>query len=219
MSRKWIFPVLALVFCLAGSQAAVAKEQYVYSVKFVCGYNDTNVGITSDGKSAGEPPVKFGNYATEINIVWPELYLENTLQTVFISKHLITLVDRGRPVGREPNVARARSYADTINLPGLSGTMDDCNRIAELLWGAVPTPYPLTVGFLVLTSTHEIDVTAVYTSQACSNWSKSPLKLECLDATGAVTGVSNSIDVERVEGRKLITDVTTAVVAAPGGGK
>lgn len=202
MSKKWIFPVLALVLCLIGSQAAVAKEQYAYSVKFVCGYNDANIGTTSDGRSAGEPPVKFGNYATEINIVWPELYLGG--QTAFISKHVVVLVDRGRPVGREPNQSPARQYADRIELAAMSGTMDDCNRIAELIWGAVPTPYPLTIGFLVLASTHEIDVTAVYTSQACSNWSRSPEKLECLDKDGGLTGVSNSIDVEKVEGRKMI---------------
>jgi hypothetical protein len=204
MSRKWIFPVLTLALCLIGSQAATAKEQYVYSVKFVCGYNPVNVGLSSAGTTAGEPPVKFGNYATEINIVWPELYFAgDPTKTAFVSKHLIVLVENGRPVGREPNVIAARQYADSIFLTGLSGTMDDCNRIAELLWGAVPSPFPLTIGYLVLTSTHEIDVTAVYTSQACSQWSKSPLKLECLDANGAATGVSNSIDVERIEGRKL----------------
>lgn len=202
MSRKWILPILALSLFVIGAQAAVAKEQYVYSVKFVCGYNNTNVGITSDGKQAGEPPVKFGNYATEINIVWPEIYAPDG-SSVFIGKHLVLLVEHGRPVGREPNVIRAKQYADSISLPGMSGTMDDCNRIAELLYGVVPTPFPLTIGYLVLTSTHEVDVTAVYTSQACSNWSKSPDKLECLDKDGALTGVSNSIEVEKVAGRKL----------------
>ena len=75
MSRKWIVPVLALALCLLGSQATMAKEQYVYSVKFVCGYNPTNVGMTLGPLSvpSGEPPVKFGNYATEINIFNPQL--------------------------------------------------------------------------------------------------------------------------------------------------
>lgn len=202
MSRKWILPILALALFVIGAQTASAKEQYVYSVKFVCGYNDTNIGLTSNGISAGEPPVKFGNYATEINIVWPEIYAPDTA-SVFIGKHLVVLVENGRPVGREPNIIRARQYADSIFLPGMSGTMDDCNRIAELLYGVVPTPLPLTIGYLVLTTTHEIDVTAVYTSQACSQWSKSPVKLECLDANGALTGVSSSIEVEKIEGRKL----------------
>jgi len=83
---------------------------------------------------------------------------------------------------------------------------DDCNRIAELIYGVgnVPTPLPLFVGFLVLTSTHELDVTAVYTSQACSNWVFSPQKLECLDQNGRQMGVSSAIDVEQIPTRKLL---------------
>jgi len=193
-----------------GAEVASAKEQYVYSVKFVCGYNPTNIG-SSQGTDAGEPPVKFGNYATEINIVWPEIYLTDPTTTgdrVFIFKHLVVLVDQGRPVGREPNVAPPKAYADSIQLTTLSATMDDCNRIAELLWGAVPTPYPLTIGYLVLTSTHEIDVTAVYTSQVCSNWAQTH-SLECLDSSGKFTGMSSSIDVERIPGRKLVMPSAT----------
>src|SRR5262249_5177774 len=156
-----------LILILTATGEALAKEQFAYSVKFVCGYNPTNVGLSLDGKSEGEPPVKFGNYATEINIVWPEIYLPDT---VFIVKHLLVRLDRVVPVGREPRVIPARSYIDSIQLTSLTGTMDDCNRIAELLWGAVPTPYPLTIGYLILTSTHELDVNAVYTAEACSNW-------------------------------------------------
>jgi hypothetical protein len=202
MNRKSIVSILILALSVAGAGMAQAKEQFAYSVKFVCGYNPTNVGVSLEGASEGEPPVKFGNYATEINIVWPELYLKE--QKVYISKHIVLLVDRGKPVGREPKVVEALKYIDSIELPSFGGTMDDCNRIAELVYGRVPTPMPLTIGYLVLASTHEIDVTAVYTSQACSQWSKSPEKLECLDADGALTGVSSAIDVERVTGRKMI---------------
>lgn len=205
MCRKCLVPALLLVLALWGAATASAKEQYVYSVKFVCGYNPENLGINMNtGAKEGEPPVKFGNYATEINIVWPEIYLTGPNDQAYVSKHLVVLVDRGRPVGREPNVAPPQRNADSITLTSLSGTMDDCNRIAELLWGAVPTPYPLTIGYLVLASTHEIDVTAVYTSQACSYWTKSTTKLECLDPNNNPASVSNSIDVERIPGRKLI---------------
>ncbi len=218
MSRKWIVSLLILVLVFAGASLASAKEQYVYSVKFVCGYNPTNVGLLASGVRAGEPPVKFGNYATEINIVWPEIYLTDPTTTgdrVFIFKHLVVLVDQGRPVGREPNVAPPKAYADSIQLTTLSATMDDCNRIAELLWGAVPTPFPLTIGYLVLTSTHEIDVTAVYTSQACSNWLQSPTALECLDPSGRPASVSSSIDVERIPGRKLVMPSATTPPTTP----
>jgi len=204
MSRKWIVSILILVLGFAGAGMASAKEQYVYSVKFVCGYNPSNIGVSLSGTQEGEPSVKFGNYATEINIVWPEIYLTDPMYSAYVSKHLVVLVDKGKPVGREPKVASGKLYADSITLTAVSGTMDDCNRIAEILWGAVPSPYPLTIGYLVLASTHEIDVTAVYTSQACSYWTKSPQKLECLDPNGAEVGVSSSIDVERIPGRRLI---------------
>ena len=196
-----------LVLGLAGAQGASAKEQFSYSVKFVCGYNPTNLGVSVTGKAEGEPSVKFGNYATEINLVWPEIYLTDTNH---VFKHLLVLVDKGNPVGREPNVVPARSYIDSIQLPPLGGTMDDCNRIAELLWGAVPTPYPLTIGYLVITSTHELDVTAVYTAQTCSNWTNDSEKLQCLDANGVQQGMSLSIDVEKVEGRRLAMPVEGA---------
>lgn len=213
MKMKWMFVSGMLALGLAGAQEAWAKEQFSYSVKFVCGYNRTNVGVSLDGKSEGEPSVKFGNYATEINLVWPEIYLN---ETNYVFKHLLVLVDQGKPVGREPNVVPAKSYIDNVKLPPLSGTMDDCNRIAELLWGVVPTPYPLTIGYLVITSTHELDVTAVYTAETCSNWINSPEKLDCLDGHGQQQGVSVSIDVEKVAGRRLAFPASAAPVAADG---
>jgi hypothetical protein len=43
--------------------------------------------------------------------------------------------------------------------------MDDCCRIAELLYGGVPgSGMPLTVGFLEIISDQELHVTAVYTA-------------------------------------------------------
>jgi hypothetical protein len=200
-SRIVVSTVLAAVLLLLGSQAASAKEQFVYSVKFVCGYNPSNVGQSHGGVSEGEPPVKSGNYATEINILWPEIYVEGP---AFVFKHIVLLVDRGVPVGREPRVINARQYIDSVQLNSLQATMDDCNRIAELLFGAVPTPMPLLVGYFVITSTHELDVTAVYTAQICSNWVLSPTQLNCLNTANQQGGVSVSIDVETIPGRKLV---------------
>ena len=43
--------------------------------------------------------------------------------------------------------------------------MDDCCRISELLLGAAPSgPVPITIGFLEITATAELAVTAVYTT-------------------------------------------------------
>lgn len=213
MTMKRILVCATIALGLAGAQEARAKEQFSYSVKFVCGFNDSNVGMSVAGVAEGEPSVKFGNYATEINLVWPEIYLEETNQ---VFKHLVVLVENGKPVGREPNVVRAKSYIDSIALPALSGTMDDCNRIAELLWGAVPTPFPLTIGYLVITSTHELDVTAVYTAEVCSNWSKDAKTLACLDPEGQQQGMSVSIDVEKVAGRRLALPATAQADADAG---
>jgi hypothetical protein len=192
--------VLILVLGLVAAQGVWAKEQYSYSVKFVCGYNPDNLGVSLDGKREGEPPVKFGNYATEINITWPEIYFTDTN---YVFKHLLVLVDKGVPVGREPKVVDAKAYIDSVQLRPLSGTMDDCNRIAELLWGAVPTPYPLTIGYLIITSVYDLDVTAVYTAETCSYWVKDPVRLTCLDPDGRQMGMSISENVVHVDGRKL----------------
>jgi hypothetical protein len=204
MSRRiWIHGLLAAGLALAGAQAASAKYLYSYAVKFVCGYNDTNLGFTGlpFDIRAGEQTVKFGNYATDINIfnfnVDPNLPPDAIIQ-----KDVIVLVDKGRPVGREPRIARS-SATDNIVLKSQEATMDDCNRIAELLWGAVPTPFPLTVGFFLIQSTVELDVTAVYTAEVCSNWVFSPQKLDCLDANGQQQGVGLSIDVRQVTGHRL----------------
>ncbi|MGB8400861.1 hypothetical protein, partial [Bradyrhizobium sp.] len=68
------------------------------------------------------------------------------------------------PIGREPRVAGIRAE-DKIVLPPQTATMDDCCRIAELLLGGqASSPIPLTIGFLELTASYEIAVTAVYTA-------------------------------------------------------
>jgi hypothetical protein len=202
LRRISIHALLFVLLAFAGAQAASAKYLYSYAVKFVCGYNDTNVGFTGvpfDIK-AGEQTVKFGNYATDINVF--NFNVDSTLPDAIIQKDVIVLVDKGKPVGREPRIARS-SATDNITLKSQEATMDDCNRIAELLWGAVPTPFPLTIGFFVIQSTVELDITAVYTAQACSNWVFSPEKLECLDPTGREQGVGLSIDVRQVTGHRL----------------
>jgi hypothetical protein len=195
--------VLLTAVCLAlalGPSASAQVPAFSYSVKFVCGYNPLNVGqaLNPTTHFEGEPTVKFGNYATDINIYNPS----NTI--VQIRKTVLLLNRGGFPIGREPNFVFP-SAGDFIALPPGTATMDDCNRIAELLFGnPVPTPLPLLIGFLVLHSQPaDIDVTAVYTSQACSNWVNSPEKLDCLDGSGRPASTSLSIDVDQVRGRRL----------------
>jgi hypothetical protein len=140
----------------------------IYSVKFVCG--------TQPDCPCDEPSVRPGVYSTEINI---HNYTEAEVK---IQKRVIPVVFAGAPRGREPRTAQSKAE-DSILLPPHSATLDDCCRMAELLLGGQPaSPMPLTIGFLEITATLDVAITAVYTV--------SDLK------SGAV-----SIDVEQVDGR------------------
>ncbi len=198
MKRKLLpFALLALALPLL-ALPALASPQYSFAVKFVCGYNPTNVGVSQSGNQEGEPTVKFGNYATDINI-----FNQDYFNSADVRKKVILLVKEGSPVGREPKAAKATAF-DSITLQSMQATMDDCNRIAELIYGgAVPTPMPLLIGFLVLEANVDLDVTAVYTAETCSHWVASPDKLDCLDPDGRHQGVGISIDVEQIKSRPL----------------
>jgi hypothetical protein len=103
-------------------------------------------------------PLQPGIYATEINIH------NYSLKPVDIVKRFVPLVLAGAPAGREPNTAAPRAE-ERITLPPQTATMDDCCRIAEMIFGEKPvSPLPLTIGFLELTATADIAVTAVYTT-------------------------------------------------------
>ncbi len=143
-------------------------QDWVYSVKFVCGAAQT------DAREI--PIVEPGFYATEINIhnYRPE--------AVEIRKQVLFLVQDNEAVGREPNFVQVGGQ-DGIGLPPNTATMDDCLRIREI--AGVDTSN-LTIGFLVLQSTAEINVDAVYTT------------------TGREAGqFPPSIEVERIEGDRL----------------
>jgi hypothetical protein len=73
----------------------------------------------------------------------------------------------GVVLAREPEVtnpaALPKRQVETIILPPLAGTMDDCCRIAEML----PAPSgeaPLTIAILSIASPLELSVSAVYTA-------------------------------------------------------
>ena len=143
---------------------------FVYSVKFVC-------GVQTDC-SCDCAPVQPGKYATEINIH------NYSLKPIRIQKRFIPVVLAGAPAGREPRFAGVRAE-DKIALPPQTATMDDCCRIAELLFGGPATsPMPLTIGLLEITASAEIAVTAVYTTSGLQS--------------GGV-----SIAVEQISGRRL----------------
>lgn len=124
--------------------------KFSYSVKFVC-------GVQQDCECACAP-VRPGVYATEINIH------NRKCRDAEVEKWLMPMVLAGAPLGREPRVVKRR-LGDRIKLPADSATMDDCCRIAEMLLGAPSTsPLPLTIGFMEIVSSVELDVSVVYTA-------------------------------------------------------
>jgi hypothetical protein len=121
-------------------------------------------------------------YATEVNI-------QNlNLVRAPVAKLFLPLINSGAVVAREPNVADAATFGRTIEsviLPPLGATMDDCCRIAELLLGATPSgDTGLTIGLVTIVSLVELSVSAVYTANPLS-------------------GDGISIDVEYVPARRL----------------
>jgi hypothetical protein len=131
--------------------ACKPKDLFSYSVKFICGVQEVCECSCATG-------VRPGIYATEINIY---NYQD---EKVPIEKFVLPVVFAGAPQGREPRVVQAKAR-DTLVLPGNSATMDDCCRLAELLFdSAPPSKLPLTIGFLEIVSPIELQVTAVYTA-------------------------------------------------------
>jgi hypothetical protein len=96
-----------------------------------------------------------------------------------LKKRVLLLIQNDEPVGREPQVAKAKRF-DKIVLPEDTATMDDCCGLTEKL---KLTPGRLNVGFLELVSNVELNVVAVYTA--------TDLKSE-----------SVSIDVETISARR-----------------
>ena len=233
MSRKRWSPIVVVSACLLvltgipvfmsqRAQATSIEQQttptyFNYSVKFVCGTLRAASGLGEKG----EPPVKPGNYATEINIH------NYTYRDVGIRKKLLILV--GQPenmppnaapkiLGREPRYVQPRAIQgkpvyDTIILPPDTATMDDCNRIWQLIYPTgtpLPSAYPLTIGYLVLISRVDLDVDAVYTSQAFTN-------LPTTNSAGTPGSApffnGMAMDVERVDGKRV--QIPDAVFPGP----
>jgi hypothetical protein len=129
-------------------QITIPARAFNYSVKFICGVQPACGGCL---------PVQPGSYATEINIH------NYSLKPVEIAKRFVPLVLAGTPLGREPSSA-APGAEHRITLPAQTATIDDCCRIAELIFDQPARPVGLTVGVLELTASTDIAVTAVYTT-------------------------------------------------------
>lgn len=130
------------------TKITIPKCRYHYVAKFVCGVNER--------RERDCAPVRPGRYATEINVY------NGHCSNAEIEKHVVPVVLRGEPIGREPRFGEEMGR-DKIELPRRTATMDDCCRIAELLKQPVTLDGPLTIGFLEIISDVPLTVTAVYT--------------------------------------------------------
>ncbi len=206
--RSWLlFAAVALVTAalsvtlLPPPQEAEAQTGFhSYAAKFVCGWNRSNVGFVDPTVApAGEATVKLGNYATEVNIFNPQQVSQDLKKRVVVLYRSDTVFP---PIGREPN-AIPETGTDSITLPFFHGTMDDCNRIYRLAGIPIVNPPVLAIGYLVIQSPLELDVTAVYTAELCSDKGVGggPANL-CNNVTaGTNYSVSLSIDVEQIAGK------------------
>ncbi|HSD85577.1 MAG TPA: hypothetical protein VLG46_17075 [Anaerolineae bacterium] len=160
----------------------ISHGQYVwsYAAKFVCGFQRT----AEPGQvPPGEPILKPGNYATEINIHNPA-YKQTPLR-----KKFLVLVNNQEAI-REPSQI-APTKIMTMTLGADYATMDDCNNLWRLTYptAPLPSPMPVFIGYLVILSPLELDVDVVYTANAPGDLATPP------------TGIS--IDVERVTGKRV----------------
>ena len=133
---------------------------YRYSIKYVYGKQDTS-------DCCELPILSPGNYRTEINIH----NMQNKTATVI--KQVIPLVICSVPLNRKPKCGEAKysqsRAEDKIKLLPYHATMDDSHRLTTLLNGFDPTKNQITdgllnIGFLQLSSTEELSVTAVYSA-------------------------------------------------------
>jgi len=141
----------------------LGRPFWSFAAKFVCGEQPAD---QAGQPIAGEPAVKPGNYATEINIHNPHY-----LGPIQIRHKALLLVDRGVPVGRAPATAKPGAFSPLLALPDDGATMIDCNGIWNLLNPGTtpPTPMPLMIGYLVVVSPANLDVVDVTTATTANS--------------------------------------------------
>lgn len=158
--------------------ACCKKRRYSYSVKYV-------IGLQEAVECNSKKTVNAGNYTTEINI---HNYQK---KEAVIEKHIVPIVLKGEPIGREPKYSGIVAN-DKILLPPHTATMDDTYRLAELLYGRdVPCSIPLNIGFLHIISNIELAVTAVYTAAACIKDKEGTPSIEIEEITGKAIPVED----------------------------
>jgi hypothetical protein len=176
------------------ASAQIIAPQFVwsYAIKFVCGYQPPIQNVAG-ANIFTEPPVKNGNYATEINIFNPQF------KEVPLRKRFVVLSANGKSIKEPESVSHVMTM--TMVLKSGYATMDDC----ELLWKLtkITPPLPpnnsLLIGYLVINSPLELDIDAVYTSAAVRATTAQPPSIS--------ESQNVDIDVERVYGKRVQLNV------------
>jgi hypothetical protein len=150
MKKSLLFLVAMVCSMVSVAKAQIPlPQQFVYSVKFLC-------GIQPNGVSAPplEPSVKPGNYATAINIH----NFHQKLDVSFCKKAVVALPEDQPPAtpGRFVNLLLGPDRAVEV----------DCSDIAKLLQSGAVLP-PFIKGFVEVRSPQQLNVVAVYTAQIC----------------------------------------------------
>jgi hypothetical protein len=154
------------------------RPYWSFAAKFVCGEQLADV---PGQETSGEPPVKPGNYATEINIHNP--HYRGPIQ---IRTKVVLLVE-GTRAARAPTTAAPSVFSPLFALRDDAGTMQDCNGIWEQLNPGVPppSPMPLMIGYFVIVSPANLDVVSVLTATtSTSNLEPAGIALETLVVEG-----------------------------------
>ncbi len=136
---------------LSLTPATAEAQQFLYSVKFLCGQQTTPTTLPPPN----EPPVKFGNYATAVNI-------HNFRPTpVEIRKKAVIALPQN-PLGQRGAVS---NFA--VDPLGPNQALEvDCSNIVALFPPVPPLP-AFIKGFVEIISPVELSVVAVYTAQTC----------------------------------------------------
>jgi hypothetical protein len=121
-----------------------------HTVEMVCGEQRRDPHGRDDCETVVD-----GRYATAVTIYNP------TSCPIRVEKRFATLIQQGRPIGREPDKQPAKPFERIVLNPG-EATMDDCCTLREV---AGPTGGPLVLGVLDIVADGRLEVSAIHTAR------------------------------------------------------
>jgi hypothetical protein len=155
--RKYFAALAAAVLAIAGAQTTIAQtfpNQNFYAVKFICG-----TLAPSNLFPPEESDAKPGNYATQINLLFistcgGEACIDNG--PIYIS-------------GEEPS---GKVFGAQLFFAGLIDNIAKKINCTDIMDPFVKSGYkpPFVTGYLIFNYEKPVNITAIYTSQACTSF-------------------------------------------------